>query len=306
MFKPLKIALSKFIYRKKNTVAVAVPLNSDRPIVFFNANGEKIVITNRNTLVALVPITIAVAVSKMEVIKGSMPLLEIYHLKKKVGMLSLELIEEVNLNNQIFCIFKIIDFKTSLISPLKLTWGYFYLWLQNKTSFIAYNTVLPPFELYKLYTFYLIPKPVVLVSVFHEGYYDLFPMDNIGHISDNLFLLGLRNTSPSIHKIKETKKVCISHIPYEERGQAYKLGTHHKDGKVNLAELGFSTVISEKFGYAVPSFFIEVKELEVRDVKVYGSHTLFITQIIHQYKGSNEKSMAHIPWFAAKLYNLSS
>lgn len=306
MYKRFKIILSKFITRKKNTIPVAVSLNSKQPLVFFKTKRSKIDVTNKNTLVALKPLIISVAVSEMEFVDEPLQALEIFYAKEKVGTLILSLIEEVNCCTKTFCIFKVVNFKTTLINPIQLRYGYIFLWLQNKTSFIPYNTELPSFELYKIYTFYLIPKPVVLVTVFFEGYYDIFPMDNIGHISNNLFLLGLRNTSPSISKIKATKKICISHVPYNKREQVYKLGTHHKDGKVDLAKLGFTTVFSEKFGYVVPDFFIEIKELEVLEAKAYGSHTLFVTQIVHQYNGSNEKSMAHIPWFAAKFYNLNT
>jgi flavin reductase (DIM6/NTAB) family NADH-FMN oxidoreductase RutF len=143
------------------------------------------------------------------------------------------------------------------------------------------NTPMTPDDLRAVQILYVCPRPVVLVSVQHGTASNLFPMDLIGQTEGPHFLLGLRNTSPSIRMIKESRRVAVSDAPLEYTARAFKLGEHHTKDSIDWGALPFPTGPSAGHGLRVPDQALRVRDLTVCGFRDVGSHTLFITEVVH-------------------------
>jgi flavin reductase (DIM6/NTAB) family NADH-FMN oxidoreductase RutF len=143
------------------------------------------------------------------------------------------------------------------------------------------NTPMERRDLEAVQVLYICPRPVVLVTVRHGDASNLFPMDLIGQTDSPYFLLGLRNTSPSIALIKEARRLAVSDVPLEYTARAFKLGEHHSKLSIEWDTLPFATAPSAGHGLPVPRDALRVRDLVVRDVRVVGSHTLFVTEVAH-------------------------
>jgi flavin reductase (DIM6/NTAB) family NADH-FMN oxidoreductase RutF len=129
---------------------------------------------------------------------------------------------------------------------------------------------------------YLCPRPVVLVTVRHGSADNLFPMDLIGPTHSPYFLMALRNTSPSIRLIRESRRLTLADVPLELTREAFKLGDHHEKERIDLTRLPFETTPSPGHGRPGPRDALRVRDVAVRDAHVVGSHTMFVTQVVRE------------------------
>jgi flavin reductase (DIM6/NTAB) family NADH-FMN oxidoreductase RutF len=129
---------------------------------------------------------------------------------------------------------------------------------------------------------YLCPRPVVLASVAHGGASNMFPMDLIGPTASPYFLLALRRTSPSIAMMTASRRVALADVPLEDAAIATRLGDRHKKAQIDWDNLPFETDRSAAHGLRVPRRALRVRDLAVREVREVGSHTLFVTEVVHE------------------------
>jgi flavin reductase (DIM6/NTAB) family NADH-FMN oxidoreductase RutF len=156
-------------------------------------------------------------------------------------------------------------------------------WLQNwavRRNTNPGNFAISPQATQQIMIFYICPRPVVLVSVRHGDHSNIFPMDLIGPIGLDRFTLALRSTSVSVEPMKSARRVAISDVAGGERQIAYGLGAHHKNARVDWSALPFNTRRSPEFSLPVPQSALRVRELEILDFNVVGSHTLFLTRVV--------------------------
>ncbi|HEY2416747.1 MAG TPA: flavin reductase, partial [Steroidobacteraceae bacterium] len=156
-------------------------------------------------------------------------------------------------------------------------------WLQNWAVLRNTNPgnfAISPQATQQIMIFYICPRPVVLVSVQHGDHSNIFPMDLIGPIGPDRFTLALRSTSVSVEPMKSARRVAISDVAGGERQIAYGLGAHHKNAQVDWSALPFNTRRSLEFALPVPESALRVRELEILDFNVVGSHTLFLTRVV--------------------------
>lgn len=158
-----------------------------------------------------------------------------------------------------------------------------------------YNFRMIPSELFALYLFYYVPRPVYLVSVTFEDAANIFPMDLVGRMGDDLFLLALRSTSPAIRLMTSSKRLAMTAVPFEEKDVAYKLGTHHKKERIDWDALPFQGIPSPGFGLQVPASALGVREVEVVATDLVGTHVLFVTRIVGEERWRPGRQLCHIP-----------
>jgi flavin reductase (DIM6/NTAB) family NADH-FMN oxidoreductase RutF len=142
-----------------------------------------------------------------------------------------------------------------------------------------YNFQMTSEDLRASHVFYICPRPVVLVSVEHEGAGNLFPMDLIGPTDSPWFSMALRRTSPAVRLMQESGRMALADAPFAYRGIAYELGSHHKLSQIDWAGLPFATVRSPLFQLPVPNAALRVREVRVREFHEVGSHVLFLTSV---------------------------
>jgi flavin reductase (DIM6/NTAB) family NADH-FMN oxidoreductase RutF len=131
---------------------------------------------------------------------------------------------------------------------------------------------------------YVCPRPVVLVSVEHEGVDNLFPMDLIGPADGPHFLMALRSTSRSITLMTGSGRMALADVPLEDSAVATRLGDRHSKVSMDWDALPFRTDRSPAHGLRVPVGALRVREVVIRDAQPAGSHTLFVTEVVAEQR----------------------
>jgi flavin reductase (DIM6/NTAB) family NADH-FMN oxidoreductase RutF len=137
-----------------------------------------------------------------------------------------------------------------------------------------------PDEMQALSTFYICPRPVVLVSVIDDCRCNLFPMDLIGPIGGPYFSFALHRSSTALPMVESSRRIALSSVPAERVNLAYSLGKNHKNSSFEWDQVTFPLTRSSVFGLPVPHFALGVRELEIEEVRPLGSHTLFIGRTV--------------------------
>jgi flavin reductase (DIM6/NTAB) family NADH-FMN oxidoreductase RutF len=212
-----------------------------------------------------------------------------------VGEIALRFLRDVDTNVARISLFTVaghrnrsLPGKDYLRFRLRQRWDIF----RDKTP---YNFRMIPSELFALYVFYYVPRPVYLVSVTFEGATNIFPMDLVGRMGGDLFLLALRCTSPAIRLMAGSKRLALTAVPFDEKDVAYKLGTHHKKETIDWDELPFQGIPSPGFGLRVPASALGVREVEVAATDLVGTHVLFVTRIVREERWRPGRQLCHIP-----------
>jgi flavin reductase (DIM6/NTAB) family NADH-FMN oxidoreductase RutF len=148
-------------------------------------------------------------------------------------------------------------------------------------------------DLICLNAYYIVQRPVFLVSVAHEGSDNFFPMDLVGKLSSGEFMLALRATSPAIELMERSRQLALSAAPAVHIQATYALGAHHRRRSVDLGALPFRTQPSPEFGLPVIADAERVIEVAIQETHRIGSHVLFVSRVIHD-SGRAETQLAHV------------
>ena len=158
-------------------------------------------------------------------------------------------------------------------------------WLQGRAArknTDPANFAMTPDSQQQIMIFYIRPRPVVLVSVEHAEHVNIFPMDLIGPVScvgpasGDRFTLALRSTSRSVDTMKACGRIALSDIAMGDVQIAHALGRHHRQATMDLGALPFAVERSSHFSLPIPAIALRIRELEIMDFSVVGSHTLFV------------------------------
>jgi len=212
-----------------------------------------------------------------------------------VGEIALRYARDVCTNAARISLFTVAGHRNRSLPParylrvrLRQRWEMF----RDKTP---YNFRMVPSELFALYVFYYVPRPVSLVSVEFEGATNIFPMDLVGRMGDGLFLMALRSTSPAIRLMKGSRRLALAAVPFGEKDLAYELGRHHKKETIDWDALPFRGIPSPLFGLRVPATALGVREVEVLETDLVGTHVLFVTRIVREERWREGRPLCHIP-----------
>jgi len=160
-------------------------------------------------------------------------------------------------------------------------------------------------DLRALNVFYMLPRPVYLVSVVHEDAGNLFPMDLVGPLGDHGFVLALRLTSPSVELMRQSGRIAVSAVPAGWKEAAYRLGDHHRRRTIDWDALPFPLAPSPALGIPAPVGALGARELEVARCEAIGSHMLFATTIVAATTPEPAPQLCHVSdmyarWRAAR------
>jgi len=212
-----------------------------------------------------------------------------------VGEIALRYLRDVSTDVARISLFTVAGHRNRSLPPanylrfrLRQRWEMF----RDKTP---YNFRMIPSELFALYVFYYVPRPVYLVSVAFEGASNIFPMDLVGRMGGDLFLLALRSTSPAIRLMTSSKRLALTAVPFEEKDVAYRLGTHHKKETIDWNALPFRGIPSPLFGLQVPASALGLREVEVVATDLVSTHVLFVTRIVREERWRPGRQLCHIP-----------
>lgn len=176
-----------------------------------------------------------------------------------------------------------------------LGWRYALAWRQAQHNLKDPHAFHMSFaDLRALNVFYMMPRPVYLISTVHADASNIFPMDLVGPLGEGMFLLALRLTSPSVELMRESGRIVAAGAPAAVKQAVYQLGNHHKKRSIDWDTLPVAVEPSPKFGIPTPSGPLGVRELEVIHSEPIGSHMLFVTTVAAQSSGADTPQLCHV------------
>ena len=174
-------------------------------------------------------------------------------------------------------------------------WRYALAWRQSQSNLKDPRAFHMRFaDLKALNVFYMMPRPVYLISAVHEDASNIFPMDLVGPLGDDLFLLALRLTSPSVELMRESGRIVAAAAPAAMKQQVYELGAHHKLRSIEWGALPFAIEPSPVFGMPTLSGPLDMRELEVLHNEPIGSHMVFVTTVANRTAGADTPQLCHV------------
>jgi len=176
-----------------------------------------------------------------------------------------------------------------LPAPLR-TWQ---SWMQRRRADTSSPFHMSHAALEQLAVFYICPRPVVLVSAQDGECSNLFPMDLIGPVAGPRFVLALRNTSPSVAILQNSRRAALADVALGERSLAYALGKHHRESNIDWSALPCQAARSSHFGLRVPAHALRVREFEILAAEPHGSHTVFVCRLVSDEGGADAPRLFH-------------
>jgi flavin reductase (DIM6/NTAB) family NADH-FMN oxidoreductase RutF len=272
------------------TVGLKYPQSEVR--VWLRGLGSPLDVTDTNVIVAARPFTVGIGLERIP----DAATIERAHLfmnfsdhsgdNRWLGEIRLSYAETIRIGDRALCLFRG-SRSTNRCLPRSVVWRR-YLDFARRQRRIAKGPTAPETrmilrELFALSTFYICPRPVVLVSVVDGNAGNIFPMDLVGPIGGQHFTLALHATSTAVSLMERSRRVALSGVPVEQISIAYALGQNHKKTDFCWNQISFDLTTSPAFGLPIPEFALSVKEMEIEEVRAMGSHKLFIcrTEVNH-------------------------
>jgi hypothetical protein len=130
---------------------------------------------------------------------------------------------------------------------------------------------------------YSYPRRIRIVSFRQNNYYNIFPMDLLGDISQyKRYVFGLRHTNVALPKIIESGKLVVAEVPYIYKDVIYQLGKHHSGSPPSVDSLPFKTIPSKNFAFPIPDWVESYKEISILKTINMGSHMLLWGELIDE------------------------
>ena len=171
--------------------------------------------------------------------------------------------------------------------------------LNNKLFNKKPGNVFLPGNLYEqVQIAYSIPRKISLITVKQNNLFNLFPTDLHGEISENRYLISLRQGGKAAQQTDATMKILLSDVRADFYKTVYSLGKNHMQEPKGKETFPFSNALSEKFGLPLPEQTLCYRELEVIDSFIHGIHKIFILKTL-----SNART-ADIPSTLAHVHNI--
>jgi hypothetical protein len=275
-----RIFFGDVVIREYSTITVPAEI---REKVYLLNENHTVDISKRQFLLCLEPVVFGIWLGKKEFVAESSNYK--MHFKssgrkndkeKIVATITLDFFDKI-----------VEDEKVLLLLKLKSTKIFYTTWLKTHLLYSRYYKKLT-FSFNKLKSFaaaYGYPRKVRIISFKEENYFNIFPMDLLGDISETgNYVFGLRHTNVTLSKIIASKKIVVSEISYQYKDLIYELGKHHGSIPPTLDSLPFKTIQSEKFGFNVPEWVFSYKEIEILKTINLGSHMLMWGKVINEKK----------------------
>jgi flavin reductase (DIM6/NTAB) family NADH-FMN oxidoreductase RutF len=266
------------------------PLGLDDPQDFVEVRlegcGPPLDVTRNNVVAALRPFTIGVMLERAaaEALPRDGMRLSMRQRGSeiKLGALKLRLASVIPLADRRFCLFETPACENRCVPAANLqVYDQRQKWrTRQRQRKNPHNFQMTLSDIRCSWVFYLCPRPVVLVSVEHEGASNLFPMDLIGPTDSPYFSMALRSTSPAVRLMQLSRRMALASAPFSYKAAAYRLGEHHKLASIDFAALPFGTRPSPEFGLRVPEAALRIREVQVEEFHEIGSHILFLTKVV--------------------------
>jgi flavin reductase (DIM6/NTAB) family NADH-FMN oxidoreductase RutF len=260
-------------------------------------NGQASDATKNHTIASLRPLAVAIGLSDVVGPAGATLVYRDARTGKAIGFIALRLSSIICAAGTPIGIFHVDEAHQCCLPWPQRPWN---VWLQSRAirrNKNPHNFQMASEAVQQLMTFYICPRPVVLVSVCEETHSNIFPMDLIGPLAGGCFTLALRSTSVSVPTMVASWRLVISGIGAEHKDTVYKLGEHHKRAFADWDALPFPTMPSVTLGIPAVESALWIRELAVRHSEEIGSHTFFVCEILGERQLSQGPQLHHTAGF---------
>ena len=128
--------------------------------------------------------------------------------------------------------------------------------------------------------FYLCPRPIAVVTVGDQECGNLFPMNLMGPLDRDSFAFALNSTRAVAPLVDRARRIVLSAVPFEHAATVAALGKNHRRSSIDWDRLSFSIIHPSQINAPVPSFALNVCEMQVETIHCLGSHTLFVAKVV--------------------------
>jgi flavin reductase (DIM6/NTAB) family NADH-FMN oxidoreductase RutF len=276
-----------------STIPVVPPQQAVTAVLRWNDSSEDV--TTDHTVASLKPLVIATSVDA-----GERPMLQYRDRAtgRLLGTLRLARMASLSAENTALTLYLVSAGSHRCLSWLRGWWN---ARLQNRQMLKNLSTNhlnTDPAAVQQLMIAYLIPRPVVLVSVDAPDHRNMFPMDLIGPLQrSGIFSLALRSTNVSVPVMRETRRVALSHMPAAMKAEVYKAAEHHKEPLKDWDALPFPVRLSKEFGIPAVAMALRIQELAIVHSQEIGLHTFFLCRVIGNEAWSEGKQLHHTAGF---------
>jgi flavin reductase (DIM6/NTAB) family NADH-FMN oxidoreductase RutF len=262
------------------------------------SNGNAVDVTRCHAIASLQPLSVAIRLDAATrgLASGTLAFTDLVS-RKTIGSLQIGRITSKDTDGANIGVFRIIQSDQRCLPWPRRPWNEMFQARAIRRFRKPHNFYMPPADVQKLMVFYICPRPVVLVTVSEDAHSNIFPMDLIGTLGNQLFTLALRNTSVSVPTMVSARRLAISGIRSENKDIAYKLGEHHKREFVDWGSLPLPIFRTEHLKLPAIASALWVKELTVDSSEVIGSHTFFACRIVSDYQLSSGLQLHHTSGF---------
>ena len=266
--------------------------------VSLDGGGRSLDVTQHQTIASLRPLMVAVGLGG-GLAEAAMATL-VYRDEasgKELGLVSLRRSAVRSTAAGDIALFAITGAEQRCLSWPRRPWN---AWLQARAirrNTNPHNFQMTPAAVQQLMTFYICPRPVVLVSVSEATHSNVFPMDLIGPLGAGSFTLALRSTSVSVPTMVAARRVVLSGIGAEHKDKVYKLGEHHKKAHADWNGLPFPAVPSETFRIPAIASALWIRELQIEESEPIGSHMFFVCRIVSERQLAKGVQLHHTAGF---------
>ena len=271
-----KILFGNDTIKEYSTVTITEEI---REQVFLLYENHTINISTNHWLLCLEPIVFGIWINKDQFQGFKTPGYSMYftdqgNLKNEIARIDLELFEEIAEENGSLILLKFVNTKLHHLNSIQ-TWFLFHRYYKK-----------PGLTFTKLRSYaaaYSYPRKVRIISFKENDYYNIFPMDLVGEISqNNKYVFGLRHSNQSLSRIIAVKKMVVSEAGYEHKNTIYDLGTHHGGGAPPVDSLPFKVIDSAQFGFPIPEWVESYKEIQIIKTLDLGSHMLLYGEVVNE------------------------
>jgi len=276
--------------------------------VWLHGAGAPLLVNQCHLMACAAPLTIGVALDEDRCVyaaaESDLTLEFRTHKDQRLlGEIGLSFVSSLRAGSQGLCLFHVKSYRNLCLSPLHL-WAHHQQYARTYQPERNQDVPITLREARAMIVFYLCPRPITLVTVVEDSAAEgkrgnIFPMNLMGHLGNDLFAFALNSHRSAAPLVDRARRVVLSSVSLEHADIVTRLGANHRKSFIDWDDLPFATIRVDSIDAPVPSFALHVRELHVEAAHPLGSHTLFIAKITAEHR------LAEGPHFftAHGLYN---
>lgn len=272
---------------------------SDEPLARFELHGltaEPIDVSDRHVPVSMRPLVLGLRLDDLAAAERAQHLTVVSRDRASgdyLGEIALESVGDLPIGARTLSLFRTIGSRNATSHAPVRTWRYALAWIQaRRAPSRGDGLCMSAADLRCLNVYYTWPRRVFLVGVALGERSNVFPMDLVGRVDPDHFLLALRATSPAIELMETSRVIAMSGAPADRLQTIYALGAHHRKASVDTSVLPFPVRHSPRHGLPMLGEGF-TRELTVQQVHRVGSHVLFVCRVDEE-QGTTSHQLGHV------------